>query len=124
MFTPLCNNKNVTFIIERGLTENTALFVDKVRFNQIFFNILSNAIKYTPNGGEVKYEMKNILVNNKNLSADYIISDNGIGMSEEFQKEMFNPFAREHDDTNTTEGTGLGLAITKIFLISWAGILM
>ena len=44
MFTPLCNNKNVTFIIERGLTENTALFVDKVRFNQIFFNILSNAI--------------------------------------------------------------------------------
>ena len=40
MFTPLCNNKNVTFIIERGLTENTALFVDKVRFNQIFFNIL------------------------------------------------------------------------------------
>lgn len=116
MFTPLCNNKNVTFIIERGLTENTALFVDKVRFNQIFFNILSNAIKYTPNGGEVKYEMKNILVNNKNLSADYIISDNGIGMSEEFQKEMFNPFAREHDDTNTTEGTGLGLAITKNIL--------
>ena len=47
---------------------------------------------------------------------DYIISDNGIGMSEEFQKEMFNPFAREHDDTNTTEGTGLGLAITKNIL--------
>lgn len=116
MFTPLCNKKNLTLTIERGLTEDTALFVDKVRFNQIFFNILSNAIKYTPSGGKVKYEMKNISIINKKLSADYIISDNGIGMSEEFQKEMFNPFAREHDDYNTVEGTGLGLAITKNIL--------
>lgn len=116
MFTPLCNKKDLIFVIERGLKENTALFVDKVRFNQIFFNIISNAIKYTPSGGKVKYEMKNISIIDKNLSADYIISDNGIGMSQEFQKEMFNPFAREHDDFNTVEGTGLGLAITKNIL--------
>lgn len=113
IFTPLCEKKNIDFRFEE-ITTSVVVYTDKVRLNQIFFNILSNAVKYTPDGGTVTYSTRNLLIEDDIISCDYIISDNGIGMSEEFQKIMFQPFAQEDERyTAHLQGTGLGLSITK-----------
>lgn len=111
IFVPLCEEKKQKFIFEKGST-NLKLYIDKTRFNQIFFNIISNAVKYTQEGGTIKYIVRHNKVVNKQLHCDFIIADNGCGMSEEFQSKMFNPFEREQGRV-ANSGTGLGLAIVK-----------
>ncbi len=88
---------------------------DKLRLNQVLLNIISNAVKFTPIGG-----MINIRVTEKAstkegyASYSFSIKDNGIGISKEFQKHIFDSFARERTITESgIEGTGLGLAIAK-----------
>lgn len=113
MFEPLCNNKGITLDIQES-RGNPAIMVDKVRLNQIFFNIFSNAVKYTKEGGRITYREENMRVEDNVVSSDFIISDTGIGMSKEFQKNMFQPFAQEKNEfTAQVQGTGLGLSITK-----------
>lgn len=113
MFEPLCRKRDQTLHI-RKTTEIPSVMTDKVRLNQIFFNIMSNAVKYTPRGGSVSYYEENIVKNENILSVDFIIEDTGVGMSEEFQKKMFQPFAQESNEmTAEVQGTGLGLSITK-----------
>lgn len=113
MFGPLCKKKNITFIYDKGSTDED-IYVDKVRFNQIFFNLISNAIKFTPNGGTVTYKVVNSYVENDILHCDFSISDTGCGMSKEFMKHMYEVFSQEkRDHVSTTEGSGLGLAIVK-----------
>lgn len=91
------------------------LIGDKMRINQILINILSNAVKYTPAGGRVEMsvcELPPILENYSRIQ--FTVKDNGQGMSEEYQKVMFDPFTREQNTTtNKIQGTGLGMAITK-----------
>jgi len=89
---------------------------DGVRLNQVLLNILSNAVKYTPEGGTIHVYLYQ---ESSPLGEDYVrmyfqIKDNGIGMSEEFQEKIFDAFTRE-DSERTTKvlGTGLGMAITK-----------
>ncbi len=87
---------------------------DKLRVQQIFMNIVGNAIKYTPPGGRITVDVSERRKDQNNISC-YIIefSDNGIGMSEEFLKKIFEPFERAEDDrVNKEQGTGLGMAIT------------
>lgn len=109
--TPLCEQKGVSFQWDKGSTAYD-VYVDITRFNQVFYNLLSNAIKYTPPGGSVTLQVKNNQVIDGVLFCDYVISDTGIGMSEEFQKKLFTPFERA-DNVNAYAGTGLGLRITK-----------
>lgn len=109
---PLCQQKNITFLYDLGDT-NFDIYVDIMRFNQIFFNILSNAVKYTPIGGTVSYSMKNGHVIDDVLYGDFCIKDNGIGMSKEFIKRAFVPFEQEIHTGRSYEGSGLGLAIVK-----------
>lgn len=91
------------------------LLGDKMRINQMLWNLLSNAVKYTPRGGQIDFVVQNI----KKIAPNYVhlrfvVSDNGIGMSEEFLKTVFDPFAREiNETTDVIQGTGLGMAITK-----------
>lgn len=86
---------------------------DFMRTKQILINILSNSVKYTPSGGNVLMEISQIQSGDK-LKVNFTISDNGIGMSEEFLKNLFKPFERGSNISNKNiEGTGLGLAITK-----------
>ncbi len=91
------------------------LIGDKLRINQILINLLSNAVKYTPEKGRVQMwveELPQVVDNYSRIR--FIIKDNGLGMSEEYQTIMFDPFTRE--ETNVTrqiQGTGLGMAITK-----------
>ena len=110
---PLVDAKNINYHSELNPGEYT-IMVDKLRFNQIFFNLLSNAVKFTPEGGDVWFEVHNVEVENNKLQIRFVVRDNGIGMSEEFQKKLFEPFAREHSQLNSkTQGTGLGLSIVK-----------
>lgn len=88
------------------------ILADRLRLQQIILNLLSNAIKYTPDGGTVHFETQVIEESGYNTLAR--ISDNGIGMSKEFQQRMFDPFSQEHQSRMYgTQGTGLGLSIVK-----------
>ncbi len=88
--------------------------VDPMRFPQIFFNLLSNAVKFTPKGGEVTFQICNYATHNNLFSADYVVRDTGIGMAEDFQKFLFEPFSQEERVTaEKHHGSGLGLAIVR-----------
>ena len=90
------------------------LIADELRLNQIFINILTNAIKYTPQGGRIKMEVTEGLLENGKIRLTYLVSDTGMGMTEEFQKNMYHMFSRQSDSrTGKIQGTGLGLAIVK-----------
>ena len=114
MFEPLCSEKGIELVFELTNMPLPPVLTDKMRINQIFFNLLSNAVKFTPEGGKIIYRETNAYVENNCLHGDYQIIDNGIGMSKEFQKNMFKPFVQEDNGiTSRIEGTGLGLSITK-----------
>lgn len=122
LIRPLCRQKNITFIQEE-FGEQRDIMIDKVRLNQVLFNLLSNAVKYTPEHGEVRliYHDK---VKDGMLEAEFVIKDNGIGMSKEFQEQMFKPFTQERNAvTESTQGTGLGLPIVKGIIDKMGGTL-
>lgn len=91
------------------------IFADPLRIRQIYTNILSNAIKYTPDGGSVTFEMyQQQIPSSKNIFLIAKISDTGIGMSEEYIENMYSKFTRETDSRiNKVPGYGLGLSIVK-----------
>lgn len=87
--------------------------VDSMRLTQMTINVLSNAIKYTPNGGKIVWSNR-IVEEEGKIFLIQTIKDNGVGMSEGFQKILFEPFTQEvNSQTKSELGTGLGLAITK-----------
>ena len=91
------------------------VYCDKTRLNQILLNLLSNAIKFTPAGGTVSVRVRQLAGNVHGCGQyEFRIKDNGIGMSPEFAKKIFEPFERERTSTvSRIQGTGLGMAITK-----------
>ena len=108
------NKKKQTLSIDTEGIKNNLVYCDGLRFNQVLINIVSNAVKYTKEGGNISIKaMEESL--GENVSR-YIISvkDNGMGMSEEFVKTVFDPFSRAENTTMSgIEGTGLGMSITK-----------
>ncbi|MBR6896594.1 MAG: response regulator [Lachnospiraceae bacterium] len=112
---PMIKEKNIEFSFHVDRMEKEYLYTDQLRLNQIYINILSNAIKYTEPGGRVSVDMRE----EKSAEAGcvrliYTVSDTGIGMSPEFMETMYQPFSRQVDSrVNSIQGTGLGLAITK-----------
>ena len=116
ILSPLSDAKSQTLNVNIDKLTNINVLVDKIRLKQILQNIISNAIKYTPNNGTIDFTVNN---NNNNNILDFakytfIIQDNGIGMSKEYLNEIFEPFSREKNQaTKNIEGTGLGMAITK-----------
>ena len=95
--------------------EHEAVCGDSLRIQQIFVNLMSNAVKYTPDGGNVTLTIKEKPNGFSELGCyEFSIEDNGIGMTPEFQKIMFEPFSRADDHRTTkVQGTGLGMAITR-----------
>lgn len=92
------------------------VFGDKLRINQILLNLLSNAVKYTPEGGAIQVilDATENKARHNHVHLKFLIQDNGIGMSEEFMKVIFEPFSRESTKaTKEIQGTGLGMTITK-----------
>ena len=97
---------------------------DPNRLNQILMNILSNAVKYTPVGGHIRLEVQELPRGEHYAKYRFIIEDDGIGMSEEYLKTIFDPFTREEKSgTNHVQGTGLGMAITKRVVNLMGGII-
>ncbi|MCR4631913.1 MAG: hypothetical protein K5786_09795 [Treponema sp.] len=116
---PIANQKNIDFHVESHNITNEYLYADQLRINQIFINILSNALKYTPEGKSVYVDLYQAPSQKEDcIKLIYTVKDTGIGMSEEYMKEMYSPFTRQTDShINTIQGTGLGLSITKKWLI-------
>ncbi|MBR2528339.1 MAG: response regulator [Blautia sp.] len=95
--------------------EHEQLIGDSRRIEQVFVNIMSNAIKYTPNGGKISLSVRETPTSMPGFGHyQFIFEDNGYGMTEEFLKHLFEPFARANDkQTAGIQGTGLGMAITR-----------
>ena len=95
--------------------EHEAVCGDSLRIQQVFVNLMSNAIKYTPDGGNITLTIEEKPNGFSELGCyEFSIEDNGIGMTPEFQKIMFEPFSRADDHRTTkVQGTGLGMAITR-----------
>lgn len=107
-------NQHFDIFIQRVQTEN--VYCDNVRLSQVLINLLSNAIKFTPENGKIKVYMEQ---EESPKGSDYVrchfrVKDNGIGMTPEFQRDVFEKFVREKKaQVDKTEGSGLGMAITK-----------
>ncbi len=123
---PQAKAKKQTFKIHVQGASPEQMIGDKLRLNQILINLLSNAIKYTPVGGNIDFTVSEIPQQSQQqyVKLKFVVKDNGIGMSEEFQKNIFAPFSREISSvTNKIQGTGLGMAITKNLVDLMGGII-
>jgi len=112
---PMIREKNIDFSFRINRMEKEYLYADQLRLNQIYINILSNAIKYTEPGGSISVDLREEKSEKEGcVRLVYIVSDTGIGMTPEFMEKMFEPFSRQTDSrVNSIQGTGLGLAITR-----------
>ena len=105
--------RSQTFTVNTHLQHENVL-ADPNRLNRVLMNILSNAVKYTPTGGHIRFEVDELPRNEHYARYRFVVQDDGIGMSEAYQKTLFDPFTREErSGTNKVQGTGLGMAITK-----------
>ena len=107
--------KQHNFFIDTVDIRNELVYCDKMRLNQVLLNLVSNAIKYTRPGGTISLRVIQKAETKKGFGTfEFRCKDNGIGMSEEYVKTIFEPFTREENSTvSGIQGTGLGMAITK-----------
>ena len=112
---PMIKEKNLEFRFHINQMEKEYLYADQLRLNQIYINILSNAIKYTEPGGLVSVDLSEEKSDSPGcVRLTYVVTDTGIGMSPEYMETMYQPFSRQTDSrVSSIQGTGLGLAITK-----------
>ena len=119
------NAKQQELFIDTQDVSSEDIITDKLRLNQVLLNILTNAIKFTPAGGTISFR---VIEKPSPVAAvanfEFRIKDNGIGMSEEFQKTIFEAFSREKTSTvSGIQGTGLGMAITKNIVDMMGGLI-
>ena len=109
------NERGQTFNILVHTITHEYLIGDSMRLRQIFLNLLSNSVKYTPPGGTISFVLAELPCDRPNHATIRItVEDDGYGMSPEFVEHIFEPFTRAEDSiTNKVQGTGLGMAITK-----------
>ena len=112
---PMVRQKNIDFRFRSKNIKHEYLFADQLRINQIFINILSNALKYTPENKQVYVDLTEYPSFKQGcIKLEYKVADTGIGMPQSFMEVMYEPFIRQTDSRiNSIQGTGLGLAITK-----------
>lgn len=116
MFLQKAADKKIDFrVIKEGMTDQPVLG-DELRIMQIIINIVSNAIKFTPVGGKVTLFVRQTPATDSHVKLEFVISDNGVGMSDEFMQRMFEPFEQEKQTVMQYGGTGLGLAICQNLL--------
>lgn len=112
---PQVKAKQLDLFIDTFDVKNEDIIADSLKLSQVFVNLLSNAVKYTPAGGAISFRIRQETTFHRGYG-DYvfIVKDNGIGMSRDFVKHIFEPFEREDTATKSgIQGTGLGMAITK-----------
>lgn len=117
-----CKSKGLVFTCDLGELKDQWIIVDKLRFGQIFMNLLSNSVKYTPEGGMVLFEANTFSVKDKVATVLFKVKDTGIGMTKEFVSQAFDAFSQEHvEETDQRIGSGLGLSIVKQLLDLFGG---
>lgn len=113
VFRSAMEQRHIDFVINIDVNHEN-IIIDRVCVKQIIMNLLSNALKYTTSGGKVTYSVTEKEYEAGYVTLEFSVKDTGIGMSEEFQKNMFDMFERERtDEVLSIQGTGLGLAIVK-----------
>ena len=127
IFKPLCQKNKQNFVIRTGsFAAGKGVLVDRVRFDQVAMNLISNAVKYTPPGGTITYTSASRPLPDGQIECSFRVEDTGIGMSRQFQQIMFEPFSQEHDNPQRKDfapGTGLGLSIVKKIVDLMGGII-
>lgn len=110
---PQSGKNNIRFQVNIGRLRHPYFMGDELRIKQILINLLSNAFKFTPEGGSVFFEVEERKAERENAARyRFVVRDTGIGMTEEFQQHLFEPFLRCRNVARI-EGTGLGLSIAK-----------
>lgn len=116
MLDPQIRDKNLHFTAEEMKLPHPVVLADPIRLNQIYMNLLSNAVKYTPSGGQIELKIyeESVPEHSGCTCLVFCVSDNGIGMTQEYQERMYQSFSREiSTQVNRTQGSGLGLAIVR-----------
>ena len=115
MFSTQMDTKNINYTVSYDGVKNKMVLCDKNRLNRVLLNLISNAYKFTSEGGKISVTLRQTESAEENLGAyELRVKDNGIGMSEEFSKKVFEAFEREKTSTvSGIQGTGLGMTITK-----------
>jgi len=110
---PQVDDRKHTLRVSVGDLEHEEVIGDSLHIQQVFINILSNSVKYTPQGGILSLTVTEKPVNKPKIGCyEFVFEDNGIGMSKEFMEHIFEPFSRENEtSSNKVQGTGLGLSI-------------
>ena len=111
-------NRDLKLRIQRQAPESHYVLTDEVRIREILINIISNAVKFTHDGGTITFETyRKPGADSSHIVFCYRISDTGVGMSEEFAKHIFDEFSQENSGARTKyQGTGLGMALTKRYV--------
>lgn len=120
----LLYNRDLKFEVHREGLKNPYVLADVVRIREVLVNLLGNAVKFTKDGGEITLDISSYPgADEKHIITRYVVRDNGIGMSEEFKKKLFDPFSQEDYANARTlyKGTGLGMAITKKYVDMMGG---
>lgn len=113
LIEPQAKEKGVSFEIITNDVNQECLVGDQLRVNQVFINVIANAVKFTPRGGKVTMKLSEKQTSPEHIHLRCVISDNGIGMKKDFLSRVFLPFEQETAEiAQHFGGTGLGLAIT------------
>lgn len=111
-------NRDLNFYVSREELKTSYVMADELRIREVLLNIISNAVKFTKDGGTISFAAENAPGNDAHhIIVRYRITDTGIGMSDEFQTRIFDEFSQENDGARTSyKGTGLGMAIAKQYV--------
>ena len=122
---PQTRQRGQHFIVRASQIHHENFIGDATRLRQVLLNILSNAVKYTQQGGEISLDVREVSRSGHSyVKYAFVVKDNGIGMTEEFQKHLFDVFTRAEDSvTNKVQGTGLGMAISKSIVDMMGGVI-
>ena len=118
---PQMDEKKQELAVKSRCREFGTVSGDQTRFRQILMNLFSNAIKYTPEGGQIWLEIHETEKNDRINKYRFVLKDSGIGMTPEFLEHIFEPFSRAEADIKEIQGTGLGMAITKSLVDAMGG---
>ena len=122
MFATQMEGKNIDFAADTSKVEHRYVHFDKNRLNRVLLNLISNAYKFTPEGGKISVTLAETDADDMDAAFVLRVKDSGIGMTKEFAATVFEAFTRERTATvNSIQGTGLGMSITKSIIDMMGG---
>ena len=125
LIAPLLQDKQQNFKYEINIAEeNQNIIGDQLKLKQILINLLSNAIKYTAVGGNIELSIDQVRTDNETVFLKFRVIDNGIGMSKDFMKRIYEPFTHSNEVSYGRNSTGLGLYLTKNLVTLMKGSIM